>query len=60
MAKFTLTISTDGAAFSDGMGGREEVARLLTKVASRVADTDEANILDTNGNTCGRWEFIDE
>ena len=59
--KFKLEINRmDNAAFNDGMGGREEVARILDKAASRIADTDEGVLLDGNGNVVGSWAFTDE
>ena len=57
MAKFTLTITCDNAAFEDG-GGETEVARILRETAERVEDgTRTGNLLDINGNVVGSYTF---
>lgn len=66
---FTLTIKTDGAAFSTADGNPDaysrdrEIAILLRKVARRLEDgcglVEIETILDTNGNTVGKWEVKD-
>lgn len=58
MTQFTLTISTDNAAFDDGNLG-PEVARILRDAAARVEygdvrePGDERGLRDANGNTVG-------
>jgi hypothetical protein len=55
MSSFTLTFSTDGAAFADG--GAPEIARLLREAADTV-DTNFGEdgiyrLRDVNGNRVG-------
>lgn len=59
MSKFTLTLSTDNAAFDDG-NQAGEIARILTTVADRLrADGSAAfdggviRLTDYNGNRVG-------
>jgi hypothetical protein len=57
MAKFTLNIKTDNAAFEDQPA--IEIARILREAADRV---EQSPILvmgilrDINGNEVGKWE----
>jgi hypothetical protein len=54
---FTLKLKTTNAAFSDG-NGREEVARILCRVADRVVRGEEyGSIQDINGNTVGEFDL---
>ncbi len=60
MAKFTLTIECDNAAFEDDAGA--EVARILRDAADdldgdMMAETGSANLRDINGNIVGRWIY---
>lgn len=58
MAKFTVEISTDSAAFDAVSGGdwHVEIARILRDVADRVADYDEwGRVYDVNGNFVGAF-----
>lgn len=72
MATFTLTIETDGAAFTDdepeegeaaGYGQPEmELARILRKLADRfdsifIGSGGSGPVLDVYGNTCGKWSW---
>lgn len=53
---FAVSIECDNDAFKDLDHGRDEVARLLTKVAQQVRDGDmEGLIFDINGNRVGRF-----
>lgn len=65
---FTLTINTDGAAFSrddeDGAGAEVEVGRILADIARRIAEGTYGSAtygpvpaVDINGNTCGSWSL---
>tara|TARA_R100001082_G_scaffold100912_1_gene70253 strand:- start:366 stop:596 length:231 start_codon:yes stop_codon:yes gene_type:complete len=65
--KLTIEIEMDNAAFDGGMSGYE-VARILTKLASKSHDTSlevdycgegEQPIRDSNGNKCGHWIITD-
>lgn len=55
MAKFTLTIETDNAAFDDnGLGS--ELRHMFHDVADKVErGWATAPVFDSNGNNCGRW-----
>ena len=57
MSGLTLKIdSTGNAAFTDGP--REEIARILRKVANDITDGKEGGvILDVNGNKVGAWDL---
>ena len=66
MSGFTLTISTDNAAFhveevddEDGYYAPHwEVARLLREVADKIGvGHDRGPIIDVNGNTVGGFAF---
>lgn len=55
---FTLTIRTENAAFDDGEGGRQEIARLLRLAADALErGTWGAPLRDYNGNQCGRFDL---
>lgn len=60
MATFTLSITTDGAAF-EGDDLAPEIARILARLADEVAVGPETagwntgNLFDVNGNNVGRW-----
>ncbi len=55
--RFTLTIDCDNDAF--GRDPELEVARLLHLTAKRLYDG-EGKLHDANGNTVGRFQFIDQ
>lgn len=63
MAKFTLEISCDNAAFEDDAG--QEIANILARVGSAVlvhnlgvqARSDWAALYDSNGNRVGAWDY---
>lgn len=61
MAKFTVTIKTDNAAFDPDPG--REVATILRNIATRVEQGMTAGnyftkpISDTNGNTVGKFIY---
>jgi hypothetical protein len=64
---FTLSIDTDNAAFCDDDGEPHpgpEIALILVTLATAVVkgigpDTRDCGPLrDSNGNTVGRWEFV--
>lgn len=60
MAKFTLTIECDNAAFEDAAGA--EVARILRDAADdldshMMQEASHANLYDINGNTVGKWRY---
>lgn len=56
MSELTITINTDGAAF-EGHDRGPELARILRKIGQRLNNGGTEGVaLDTNGNTCGRWE----
>ncbi len=56
---FTLTISTDNAAFEDGAG--PELARILAEFADDLPDVlpheRDGKLRDANGNTVGTWSL---
>jgi hypothetical protein len=56
MAKFTLAINTDNAAFADGET-LEEVARILFDLASDICEDNATSgtLYDSNGNAVGTW-----
>lgn len=60
--RFMLNMTCDSAAFGDGAGDlAEEVSRILLVAATRVQDLHaEGTLRDANGNTVGRWQFIDD
>jgi hypothetical protein len=61
MAKFTLTINTDNAAFEDA-DRNTELARILRKTAKALESyrfIKGDNVRDLNGNTVGHWELKD-
>ena len=54
---FSLTFSTDNAAFED-YGRGHEVARILTAVASAAGDgLTHGTVRDVNGGTVGTWSL---
>ena len=60
MAKFTLAIECDNAAFDDEPGA--EIARILKRVANNMRDTslrgnDSCSLHDYNGNKVGHWHY---
>lgn len=62
---FTLTIQTDNAAFHDDHGDdlatRQEVARILTKIANRLEEGDcWGSCRDYNGQQVGHWRLDNE
>ena len=60
--RFMLNMSCDNAAFGEDAGDlAEEVSRILFIAARRVQDRQtEGTLRDANGNTVGRWQFIDD
>lgn len=57
MAKFTLVINCDNAAFDDR---NIEVGRILRKLADRIERDqfiDGSPLMDVNGNRCGVAQF---
>ncbi len=51
-----VKIETDNAAFA--VDGQQEVARLLRKVADRVANGElDGAVVDINGNRCGAFDL---
>lgn len=53
---FTLSITTDNAAFVDDAG--DEVARILQEVAEKLRHGHtEGSTRDYNGNTVGSWSL---
>lgn len=55
MTKFTLTISTDNAAFDDNDVG-SELRHMFHDVADKVERGYMTSaVFDSNGNNCGRW-----
>ena len=53
---FTLSITTDNAAFVDDAG--DEVARILQEVAEKLRHGyTEGSTRDYNGNTVGSWSL---
>ena len=64
MSKFTVTITTDNAAFADDDLG-PELARILRRLADTLAscsraDIDAYNLRDINGNRVGAADFYDD
>jgi hypothetical protein len=55
---FTLTISTDNEAFSADPGA--EIARILRFAADQVAGNGITALRDINGNTVGKWEYLEK
>jgi hypothetical protein len=56
---FTLTIETDNDAFGQTPDFKvAQLRRSLQRISERLfmGDT-EGKVLDTNGNTVGRWEL---
>jgi hypothetical protein len=52
-----INVDTSSAAFDDG-ACEEELTRILRQVAIyAAAGVDGAPILDSNGNTVGRWTY---
>ena len=57
MSQFTLTIQTDGDAFTD-LDGQYEIARILREAAENVEGCDEyGRLRDSNGNTVGSFSW---
>ena len=61
MAKFTIQLSTDHKAFSEGERDTE-LARILREIAdkiefSMVPQGSSQTIRDSNGNDIGRWKL---
>jgi hypothetical protein len=55
MAKLTIKIEMDNAAFDDGADGAFEVARILIEYAERLKEYGELSVVlhDVNGNAVG-------
>jgi len=62
MAKFTLSIDCDNAAFGEDKA--REVSRILFELAASISpglmDDDDGKLRDVNGNTVGRWSYDGE
>ena len=59
MAKFTVSMSCDNAAFQD-IAPAPEIARILAELSGKLADGschDEGKLRDINGNVVGSWVF---
>lgn len=63
--KFKLDIDCDNAAFDDDFYG--ELQRILLDVrgdirylVGRPGRMEDGNIRDSNGNTIGKWELVDD
>ena len=54
MRKFKLTVEMGNAAFADA-DERVELAAVLRRLAGAVETGDRGVVVDTNGNTVGRW-----
>lgn len=54
---FTIEFETDNDAFVDDPA--EEVVRILRRISVKVREggRTEGSVLDSNGNTVGRWTF---
>lgn len=62
---FTLTIETTGASFGEGNAAVAELQRILRQHADALpvlAPVAAAGVpvIDSNGNTCGRWSYVPE
>ena len=62
--KLTITLEMDNDAFHPVAG--YEAARVLTRLAKLLDGVDlgttwmdAGKLVDSNGNTCGRWEITD-
>lgn len=54
---FTVTMSTDNAAFTEG-DAPGEVARILRRIANRLENGDtEGKCVDVNGNAVGDFSL---
>lgn len=63
MARFTLTIDTDNAAFGDSPEERrEEISRILRDIATTIARDPwgSGTIWDANGNNVGEYGMSDD
>ena len=63
--RFMLNMTCDNAAFGYADSANdllfEETARLLFEAATHIQDQHAEGIIrDANGNTVGRWSFIDD
>lgn len=62
---YTITISTDGAAFEDEHQAAAELARILRRLADGldrggITPEDETRLYDVNGNNVGRAHTADQ
>lgn len=57
MTVLTVEVQLDNAAFDGSLADcAGEVTRILERMAAKLADgADGGALLDTNGNTVGRW-----
>lgn len=58
--KLTVAIASDNAAFDDGTGGADELARILRKLADDLENDPSAGtsrLYDLNGNLVGAATF---
>jgi len=59
MFKLTVEFSTDNAVFEDSR--ESEIDRILNDIIYAVYNYDEyGKVLDSNGNTIGRWFLGDD
>ena len=59
MARFTLWMSCDNAAFQD-VAPAPEIARILAELSGKLADGschDEGKLRDVNGNVVGHFAY---
>jgi hypothetical protein len=56
--RLKVEIDTDNAAFVDVIEERDELKRIMDRVADRAACGETGGkCLDINGNTVGRWTY---
>jgi hypothetical protein len=63
MATMTITLHMDNAAFGDDLNAaRPELCRILRRIThgmetEGIANPEQYNVMDSNGNTCGTVQF---
>ncbi|MCD6056516.1 MAG: hypothetical protein K0Q89_46 [Thermomicrobiales bacterium] len=56
--RLKVEIDTDNAAFVDVIEERDELKRIMDRVADRAACGEAGGkCLDSNGNTVGKWTY---
>jgi hypothetical protein len=56
--RLTVKIDTDNAAFVDVLEERDELRRIMDRVADRAACGETSGLcIDANGNTVGFWTY---